>query len=127
MTFRKCTLVLLLLLAPGFWMNALAETIEIHPYSEYFFTDAVEFGEVKNEGIYGIKGGVLVQGPVLLDPLTAQGFWRPGPLSVRSSFRRGHGAIQNLFRAGRHHLKAIHNRLLLDRAFADWREATCAC
>ena len=37
-----------------------------------------------------------------------------------------HGPIQNLFRVGRHHLKAVHHRLLRDRAFADWREATCA-
>ena len=36
-----------------------------------------------------------------------------------------HGRIQNLFRVGRHHLKAAHHRLLRDRAFASWREATC--
>ncbi len=38
-----------------------------------------------------------------------------------------HGPIQHLFRVGRHHLKAVHHRLLRDRAFADWREATCLC
>ena len=37
-----------------------------------------------------------------------------------------HGQIQNLFRVGRHHLKAVHHRLLRDRAFTDWREVTCA-
>jgi len=37
-----------------------------------------------------------------------------------------HGQIQNLFRVGRHHLRAVHHRLLQDRAFADWREVTCA-
>jgi putative transposase len=37
-----------------------------------------------------------------------------------------HGQIQNLFRVGRHHLKAVHHRLLRDRAFADWREVICA-
>ena len=37
-----------------------------------------------------------------------------------------HGPIQNLFRVGRHHLKAVHHRLLRNRAFADWREETCA-
>ncbi len=37
-----------------------------------------------------------------------------------------HGPIQNLFRVGRHFLKAAHHRLLRDRAFADWRKATCA-
>jgi putative transposase len=38
-----------------------------------------------------------------------------------------HGPIQNLFRVGRRHLKAVHYRLLRDRAFSDWRESTCAC
>ena len=37
-----------------------------------------------------------------------------------------HGPVQNLFRVGRHHLKAVHHRLLRDRAFDGWREATCA-
>jgi putative transposase len=37
-----------------------------------------------------------------------------------------HGQIRNLFRVGRHHLRAVHHRLLRDRAFADWREVTCA-
>ncbi len=38
-----------------------------------------------------------------------------------------HGPIQNLFRVGRHHLKAVHHRLLRARAFVDWREVTCVC
>ena len=38
-----------------------------------------------------------------------------------------HGPIQNLFRVGRHHLKAHHHRLLRTRAFSDWKEMTCAC
>ena len=33
-----------------------------------------------------------------------------------------HGQVQNLFRVDRHHLNAVHHRLLRDRAFADWRE-----
>ncbi len=37
-----------------------------------------------------------------------------------------HGVNQNLFRVGRHHLKAAHHRLLRDRAFDEWKEATCA-
>jgi putative transposase len=37
-----------------------------------------------------------------------------------------HGQVQNLFRIGRHHLKAVHHRLLRDRAFSAWREVTCA-
>jgi len=36
-----------------------------------------------------------------------------------------HVVIQNLFRFGSHHLKAIHYRLLRDRAFSEWRELTC--
>ena len=38
-----------------------------------------------------------------------------------------HGPIQNLFRVGRHHLKAAHHRFLRARAFSDWREVTCVC
>ena len=38
-----------------------------------------------------------------------------------------HGAIHNLFRVARHHLKAIHHRLLRERAFTDWQTATSAC
>ncbi len=38
-----------------------------------------------------------------------------------------HGPVQNLFRVGRHHLKAVHHRLLRARAFSDWREVTCLC
>ena len=37
-----------------------------------------------------------------------------------------HGQVQNLFRVGRNLLKARHYRLLRDRAFAQWSEATCA-
>jgi putative transposase len=36
-----------------------------------------------------------------------------------------HGMIQNLFRFSRHHLKAVHYRLLRGRAFSDWQEVTC--
>ena len=38
-----------------------------------------------------------------------------------------HGVVQNLFRVGRHHLKAVHHQLLRDKAFAEWEEVTCAC
>ena len=37
-----------------------------------------------------------------------------------------HGQVQNLFRVGRSLLKASHYRLLRNRAFAGWREVTCA-
>ena len=38
-----------------------------------------------------------------------------------------HGPLQNLFRVGRSHLRAVHQRLLRDRVFASWRELTCVC
>ena len=38
-----------------------------------------------------------------------------------------HGPLHNLFRVGRHQLKAVHHRLLRERAFTDWKTATCAC
>ncbi len=36
-----------------------------------------------------------------------------------------HGLIHNLFRVARHRLKAVHHRLLRERAFTDWRKAAC--
>ena len=38
-----------------------------------------------------------------------------------------HGAVQNLFRVGRHLLRAVHHRLLRTRSFRIWDEAPCAC
>jgi putative transposase len=38
-----------------------------------------------------------------------------------------HGHIQNLFRLGRHLLRAVHYRLLRTRSFGIWDEVTCAC
>jgi putative transposase len=38
-----------------------------------------------------------------------------------------HGLVRNLFRVGRHLLRAAHHRLLRTRAFLVWNEATCAC
>ena len=36
-----------------------------------------------------------------------------------------HGLVQNLFRTGRHLMRAVHHRLLRERGFGVWREATC--
>ena len=36
-----------------------------------------------------------------------------------------HGVVLNLFRVGRHLLRAAHHRLLRTRAFRVRREATC--
>jgi putative transposase len=47
-------------------------------------------------------------------------------ISQAQRFLAVHGPVQNLFRVGRHHLKAVHHRLLRERAFTDWREVTCA-
>jgi len=38
-----------------------------------------------------------------------------------------HAVVQNLFRVGRHVLRAGHHRLLQSRAFAEWNTVTCAC
>ncbi len=38
-----------------------------------------------------------------------------------------HGLIQNLFRVGRHLVSSANHRLLRDRSFRVWRQATCAC
>ena len=38
-----------------------------------------------------------------------------------------HGSVQNLFRVGRHLLRAVHHRLLRTRSFRVWDEVTCAC
>ena len=37
-----------------------------------------------------------------------------------------HGIVLNLFRVGRHLLRAVHHRVLRARAFNTWREATRA-
>ena len=42
-------------------------------------------------------------------------------------FASVHGVVQNLFRVGRHLLRAVHHRLLRARAFAEWDTMTCAC
>ncbi len=41
-------------------------------------------------------------------------------------FLSAHGPINNLFRVGRHLMKAAHYRLVRNRGFAEWREVTCA-
>ncbi len=38
-----------------------------------------------------------------------------------------HGLVQNLFRVGRHLLRAVHHRSLRTRSFRVWDEVTCAC
>ena len=40
-------------------------------------------------------------------------------------FLSDHGPINNLFRVGRHLMKAAHYRLFRNRGFAEWREVTC--
>ena len=42
-------------------------------------------------------------------------------------FSSVHGPVQNLFRVGRHVLRAAHHRLLRTRAFVEWEAVTCAC
>jgi len=38
-----------------------------------------------------------------------------------------HSLVLNLFRVGRHLVRATHHRLLRTRSFRVWDEATCAC
>ncbi len=38
-----------------------------------------------------------------------------------------HGVVQDLFRVGRHLLRAAHYRLLRTRSLLVWQEVTCAC
>ena len=38
-----------------------------------------------------------------------------------------HGVVLNLFRIGRHLLRAVHHRSLRARSFRVWDEVTCAC
>ena len=42
-------------------------------------------------------------------------------------FASVHGVVQNLFRVGRHLLRASHHQLLRTRSFRIWDEVTCAC
>ena len=42
-------------------------------------------------------------------------------------FASVHGVVQNLFRVGRHLLRAVHHRSLRARAFVEWDAVTCAC
>ena len=37
-----------------------------------------------------------------------------------------HGLVQNLFRVGRHLLRAVTHRMLRTRSFVVWHEVTCA-
>jgi putative transposase len=36
-----------------------------------------------------------------------------------------HGVVNNLFRLGRHSMKASHYRVFCDRAFVEWDRASC--
>ena len=57
--------------------------------------------------------------------------WYLDELFVRMQGRtqylwRAVGVVQNLFRVGRHLLRAAHHRALRTRAFAEWNVVTCA-
>jgi putative transposase len=41
-------------------------------------------------------------------------------------FHAVHGAVQNFFRLGRHHLRSENYRFLRDRSFRDWRQVTAS-
>ena len=42
-------------------------------------------------------------------------------------FASVHGVVRNLFRVGRHLLRAVHHRSLRTRSFRTWDTVTCAC
>ena len=42
-------------------------------------------------------------------------------------FAAVHGVVLNLFRVGRHLLRAVHHRRLRSRAFVEWDAVTCVC
>jgi len=52
-----------------------------------------------------------------------RGFTSPGQAQ---RFLSVHGQVHNLFRVGRHLLRAENYRILRGRAFAIWQEVTCA-
>jgi putative transposase len=52
-----------------------------------------------------------------------RGFTSPGQAQ---RFLSVHGQVHNLFRVGRHLLRAANYRILRGRAFATWQEVTCA-
>ena len=53
-------------------------------------------------------------------PGYSTGFKSPGQAQ---RFLWVHGVVQNLFRLGRHVLRAAHYRLLRDRSFREWSSA----
>ena len=48
------------------------------------------------------------------------------PAELKAKVASVHGVVQNLFRVGRHLLRAAHHRALRTRAFAEWNVVTCA-
>ena len=52
--------------------------------------------------------------------------WRFTSTAHAQRFLSVHGVVLNLFRLGRHLLRAVHHRLLRTRAFGVWSEVTCA-
>ena len=69
----------------------------------------------------GLVGGLTMSPP---DNVNARcGFKSVGHLQ---RFASVHGVVQNLFRVGRHLLRAAHHRVLRTRAFAEWNAVTCA-
>jgi len=42
-------------------------------------------------------------------------------------FLSTHGVVNNLFRLGRHLMRACHYRLFRNKAFSEWQQVTCVC
>ena len=69
----------------------------------------------------------------LEEPPSYRGYRFPAEVISRAvwlyyqRFASVHGVVQNLFRVGRHLLRAAHYRLLRGRSFCLWDEMTSAC
>ena len=55
-----------------------------------------------------------------------RGMRRFESMAQAQRFLSVHGVIQNLFRVGRHLLRAVNYRMLRARAFVVWNVVTCA-
>jgi putative transposase len=49
------------------------------------------------------------------------------PMGQAQRFLTVHGAVGNLFRLGRHLIRATHYREFRLKAFSEWQQVTCAC
>jgi transposase-like protein len=73
---------------------------------------------------FGDVEDLLAERGILVSYETVRQWCRKFGPDYARRFLHAHGAIQNLFRVGRHHLRAVHHRLLRARAFTVWTAVT---